>query len=133
MLKHKKMDHNLRFLVGGVVLFFAIIVVVALFSGLVLKVYWDKVGNHTPTEVYTITLANGFKGGSYSVYLNDSLLFHNCVQEDSISFKARKMNGDNALLVVNDSTTLVTPFNLNDKYSVFLTNREGAISADIKE
>lgn len=133
MAKRKKFDHNLRFLVGGIILFFVIILVVVLFSGLSLKLYWDKHGEHIIVDSYEVYLCDGFAGTSYSVFLNDSLLFNEPILSDTTTFTVDRFSNENTLFVVNNATEAVTLFGLGEKGSVYLKNNDGEISAVIKE
>lgn len=130
MHKLKKMDHNMRFLLGGVLFFFAIIFTVILFSGLSLKMYWER--NGTRSTNFTVVLAEGFVGQPLSVYVNDSLLLNEPVNRDSMRLNVRCAAEENALIVVNSVTdSIIGMFNIGKQGEAWLTCEGGKVHAKI--
>ena len=54
-----------------------------------------------------------FAGDSLSVYLNDSLLLNTTIRQASVKFQVKRFAEESTLMVVDNRTDEVTPFNLN--------------------
>lgn len=74
MLRTKKSSSsNMRFLFGGVVFFAMILLSIMLFTYYAMRESWKKSTNAPYT--YTISFSPSFNGGSYQVFMDDSLLY----------------------------------------------------------
>lgn len=57
-------------------------------------------------------------GDSISVYINDSLLMNQTMTDADRKFQVRRFAEESMLMVVDNQTEEITPFNLNPKGSL---------------
>lgn len=112
-------------MIGNGILAFAVIIVVVIFVYMSLRLKRDNETSVKYVEQYHIELANGFKGNSISIYLNDSLLFNDEVKNDSLKLTINRFADQNALLVVDNYTDKVSTFDLSDKGGTLLLHKDG--------
>ena len=67
--------------------------------------------------IYTIEIADSFTGDSLSVYINDSLLFNSNIGDAAVKFQVKRFAEESTLMVVDNHTDEITPFNLNPEGS----------------
>lgn len=67
--------------------------------------------------IYTVEIADSFTGDSLSVYINDSLLFNSSIGNTAIKFQVKRFAEESTLMVVDNHTDEITPFNLNPEGS----------------
>ncbi len=127
-----KRPHNPNkvFMIGTMILAFAVILVVIFFTLLALRrISPSKDQPITYNDLYQIEIGNGFIGDSISIYLNDSLLLDSNIQTDTLRLSVTRFDETNALLVVDNATDKVTTFNLKDKGGrILLQKKEEVIS-----
>lgn len=141
MRRKKGADANMRFLFGGVFFFFIIVIVIGLFSYFTLQQYWNVSGDAKkvatvarPQYDYSVTFDDEFRGKSYRLYLNDSLLYAGCPVNVDTVVRAKKLAEENSLLIVDDATdVIVSIIELGRRGDVLLKYNGGAISFRIKE
>ena len=63
--------------------------------------------------IYTVEIADSFTGDSLSVYINDSLLFNSNIGDAAVKFQVKRFAEESTLMVVDNHTDEITPFNLN--------------------
>lgn len=68
-------------------------------------------------EIYTIELTGSFAGDSISVYINDSLLLNRTLDKSDLKFQIARFDEESMLMIVDNRTEKVTPFNLNPEGS----------------
>ncbi len=124
---------NRSFMVITGVLAFAVIFVVILFTVLSLQLSNRKQRHIVYSEVYQVELANGLRGDSLAVYINDSLLWNGTVPADSFRLApVNRYEEENALLVVDGCTDEVSTFNLSKEGGhIFVTKKDGAVSVQV--
>lgn len=124
---------NRSFMVITGVLAFAVIFVVILFTILSLQLSNRKQRRVVCSEVYQVELADGLRGDSLSVYLNDSLLWSGTVPADSFRLApVNRYEEENALLVVDGRTDEVSTFNLSREGGhIVVTKKDGAVSVQV--
>lgn len=106
MRSNKGRDANMRFLFGSVFFFFVIMITIVLFCYFSFQEYWNKSNNRI--SGYQIAFSSDFKGLSYDIYMNDSLVYLGApVNVDTLLFVPRLAN-ENSLLVVEHETQLIT-------------------------
>lgn len=125
-------DANMKFLFGGVFFFFILLMTIVLFSYFTLEQYWNK-----PQDTslrYEFVFSKEFEGKNYDLYINDSLLYvGNPVDADSV-IGVNRYAVDNALLVVERETDLVSILEIHEKEGrgVIYIGKEG-ISLKMKK
>ncbi|WP_299170933.1 hypothetical protein [uncultured Bacteroides sp.] len=113
-MNNKSINSNKQFMIGNGILAFGVFFIVCLF--LYLGFRGQSKGNEkgkTFEGLYAIEIANSFSGDSLSVYINDSLLFNSTLRNSSVKFQVKRFAEESTLMVVDNRTDEVTPFNLN--------------------
>lgn len=128
----KAKDANLRFLFGSVS-FFILIMVLVLFSYLTLR-YSMKESKVSAEYSYYISFSKQFEGRCYDLYLNDSLLYvGNPVSADTV-IRASGNASDNALLLVEKSSDIVTVLEVEPRGRVLICyGRDGEVTLNVGE
>lgn len=67
--------------------------------------------------IYTVEIADSFTGDSLSVYINDSLLFNSNIGDAAVKFQVKRFAEESTLMIVDNHTDEITPFNLNPEGS----------------
>ncbi len=128
-MNNKSINSNKQFMIGNGILAFGVFFIVCLF--LYLGFRGQSKGNEkdkTFEGLYAIEIANSFNRDSLSIYINDSLLFNSTLGNSSVKFQVKRFAEENTLMVVDNRTDEVTPFNLNAKGSqVQIQKKNGKI------
>lgn len=106
MRSSKGRDANMKFLFGSVFFFFVIMLTIILFSYFSLQQYWNK-PNIRPLE-YQIVFSKEFKGCSYDIYMNDSLIYSGTPVNIDTLLSVPRLATENSLLVVEHETQLLS-------------------------
>lgn len=128
-MNNKSINSNKQFMIGNGILAFGVFFIVCLFLYLGFRGQ-SKNDDKTKTfeGLYAIEIAESFTGDSLSVYINDSLLFNSTLGNSSVKFQVKRFAEENTLMVVDNRTDEVTPFNLNTKGSqVQIQKKNGKI------
>ena len=124
----KAKDANMRFLFGSVLFFFMLLMVIVLFSYFTLQ---QSLAPDTPAarERYAISFAEQFEGTHYDLYLNDSLIYvGDPVDADTVIRASGKVT-ENALLLVEKSTDIVTVLQVEPRGKVLICyGRNGEVA-----
>lgn len=128
-MNNKSINSNKQFMIGNGILAFGVFFIVCLFLYLGFR---EQSKNDDKTKtfegLYAIEIADSFTGDSLSVYINDSLLFNSTLGNSSVKFQVKRFAEENTLMVVDNRTDEVTPFNLNAKGSqVQIQKKNGKI------
>ena len=67
--------------------------------------------------IYTVEITDSFTGDSLSIYINDSLLFNSNIGKTTVKFQVKRFAEESTLMVVDNHTDEITPFNLNPEGS----------------
>lgn len=140
----------MRFLFGSVFFFAMIILSVLLFTYYAMREAWRK----SPDRefVYTVSFSPDFAGRNYSVYLDDSLLYHGnpfnsdtvirvkrYVTEEPVNvagidtvIKVPHFTSSSSLFVVDDETNVPKIFNVREFNNIFLKLKNGRVEADME-
>lgn len=114
-------------MIGNGILAFGVFFIVCLFLYLGFR-HQPKQADQTPAYegFYTVEVGSSFAGDSLSVYLNDSLLLHTTIRQTAVKFQVKRFAEQSTLMVVDNRTDEVTPFNLNpDGSQVKVEKRNG--------
>ena len=83
---------------------------------------------------YTIELTASFAGDSISVYINDSLLLNRTLDDSNLKFQIARFAEESMLMIVDNRTEKITPFNLNPEGSFTrIEKRNGKVFIEEKE
>lgn len=126
-MSRKSINSNKQFMIGNGILAFGVFFIVCLFLYLGFR-YQKKQGSEEETpvasaEIYTICLESSMSGEDVAVYINDSLLLKRTLANEPTLLQVNKFDDENALLIVNNRTDEVTPFNLSAESEMVSVNK----------
>ena len=126
-MSRKSINSNKQFMIGNGILAFGVFFIVCLFLDLGFR-YQKKQGPEEGTpvasaEIYTICLESSMSGEDVAVYINDSLLLKRTLANEPTLLQVNKFSDENALLIVNNRTDEVTPFNLSAESEMVSVNK----------
>ncbi len=126
-MRNKSINSNKQFMIGNGLLAFGVFFVVCLF--LYLGFRSRSKGEQRAFEgVYTVEITSGFAGDSLSVFVNDSLLMNRTMGSADVTLQIERFAEESVLMVVDNRTENITPFNLNPKGSkVSISKRNGKV------
>ena len=146
----KSSNANMRFLFGSVFFFAMVILSIVLFTYYAMKESWKN----SPDTVftYTVTFSPEIEGRSYSVYLDDSLLYvGNPVNADTVIRVNRYLSEEpvtvagidtvirlphftssSSLFVVDNETDKPKIFNVGDNCRFHIRLVGGSVTVDMK-
>jgi hypothetical protein len=112
-------------MVFNAVLFIAVLVVTGIFLYLAysFKRSTEK-KEKTYQEAYQIEIKSDFSGESLSFYLNDSLLLNRTMPDSALEISIHRFAEENALIVVDNATEKMRPFNLNKEGGKIIVKKE---------
>lgn len=113
----KSINSNKQFMVGNGILAFGVFFIVCLFLYLGFR-FQKKDGEQAFQDIYTVCVEKSMAGNSISVYINDSLLMNQTMTDADRKFQVRRFAEESMLMVVDNQTEEITPFNLNPKGSL---------------
>ena len=115
-------------MVFNAVLFIAVLFITGLFLYLAYTFKRDADKKVTYEGRYHIEVSNDFAGESLSVYVNDSLLWNQAMPDTLVTLDIDRFAEESALIIVDNATDNMTPFNLDPKGSkVMVKKQEGEI------
>ena len=95
----KSIESNKQFMVGNGLLAFGVFFIVCLFLYLGFRSQKKTGGS--------------FAGDSLNIFINDSLIMARTMNNADITFQVNRFAEENALMVVDAKTDIMTPFNLS--------------------
>lgn len=113
----KSINSNKQFMVGNGILAFGVFFIVCLFLYLGFR-FQKKDGEQAFQDIYTVCVEKSMAGDSISVYINDSLLMNQTMTDADRKFQVCRFAEESMLMVVDNQTEEITPFNLNPKGSL---------------
>lgn len=121
----KRVNPHKSFMVFNAVLFIAVLVVTGIFLYLAyaFKRNTEK-KEKTYQEAYQIEIKSDFSGESLSFYLNDSLLLNRTMPDSALEISIHRFAEENALIVVDNATEKMRPFNLNKEGGKIIVKKE---------
>lgn len=127
-MSRKRQNPHKNFMVFHAVLFFAVLFVTALFLYLSYTLKRDANKKVTYEGRYHIEVNADFSGESLSIYVNDSLLLNATMPDTLVVLDIERFAEESALIVVDNASDVMTPFNLDKKGSkVLVKKQEGEI------
>ena len=111
-MRLKHLQTNRQFMLGNTIVFVGVIFVVVLFIYLSLRMQAQKSDTHYYTEIYDIALEEGFAGGGYTIYMNDSILFDGPLSQGTQHIEVKRFAEESSLLIVDKATEQVSIFEL---------------------
>ena len=106
------------------VLFFAVLFITGLFLYLSFTLKRDADKKVTYEGRYHIEVNGDFSGESLSIYVNDSLLLNGIMPDSLTILDIDRFAEQSAILIVDNTTDNVTPFNLDPKGSKVVVKKE---------
>ena len=106
------------------VLFFAVLFITGLFLYLSFTLKRDADKKVTYEGRYHIEVSGDFSGESLSIYVNDSLLLNGIMPDSLTILDIDRFAEQSAILIVDNTTDNVTPFNLDPKGSKVIVKKQ---------
>ena len=106
------------------VLFFAVLFITGLFLYLSFTLKRDADKKVTYEGRYHIEVSDDFSGESLSIYVNDSLLLNGIMPDSLTTLDIDRFAEQSAILIVDNTTDNVTPFNLDPKGSKVVVKKQ---------
>ncbi len=124
-MSRKRVNPHKSFMVFNAVLFIAVLVVTGIFLYLAyaFKRSTEK-KEKTYQEAYQIEIKSDFSGENLSFYLNDSLLLNRTMPDSALEISIHRFAEENALIVVDNATEKMRPFNLNKEGGKIIVKKE---------
>lgn len=124
-MNKKSINSNKQFMIGNGILAFGVFFIVCLFLYLGFRGQnKQEAGKQVFENMYTISLSGNFAGDSISVYINDSLLMNKSMTGAEVKLQVGRFADESALMIVNNLTEEITPFNLNPKGSLVTVDKK---------
>ena len=120
-----RLNTNKQFMIGNGILAFAVLIVVAIFVYMSMRLQRDNEGGRYYAEQYTISLVKGFEGDSVSIYLNDSLLLNKTIDHAPFNIDIKRFADESALMIVDNATEKLSLFELSEKGGTYRFEKEG--------
>ena len=102
-------------MVFNAVLFIAVLFITGLFLYLSYTFKRDADRKVTYEGRYLIEMSSDFRDENLSIYVNDSLLMNATMPDTLVALEVERFAEESALIVVNNATDIMTPFNLAPK------------------
>ena len=127
-MNNKSINSNKQFMIGNGILAFGVFFIVCLFLYLGFR-NQSKSNDKEKTfaGIYTVEIADSFTGDSLSVYINDSLLFNSNIGDAAVKFQVKRFAEESTLMVVDNHTDEIIPFNLNPEGSRVEVKKSGDV------
>lgn len=126
-MKNKSVNSNKQFMIGNGLLAFGVFFVVCFFLYLSFRSS-SKKEQQVFEGIYTVEITSGFAGDSLSVFVNDSLLMNRMMGDTDVTLQLERFAEESVLMIVDNRTENITPFNLNPKGSkVNVSKRNGKV------
>mgnify|MGYP000817491627 CR=1 FL=1 len=119
-----RLNTNKQFMIGNGILAFAVIFVVVIFVYMSMRLQQRKEGERNFIETYTITLTKGFAGDSISLFVNDSLIANQVMQEEAFTIEVGRFAEQSALMIVDNKTEIASVFDLSEKGGTYQFEKE---------
>ena len=123
-MSRKRYNPHKKFMTFNAVLFFAVLFITGLFLYLSFTLKRDADKKVTYEGRYHIEVSGDFSGESLSIYVNDSLLLNSIMPDSLTILEIDRFAEQSAILIVDNTTDNVTPFNLDPKGSKVVVKKE---------
>lgn len=129
----KSIDSNKQFMVGNGILAFGVFFIVCLFLYMGFRSQ-KKDGQQAFEGQYTVHTTAQLAGDSLTIYINDSLLVSKTFSAAEEKLQVQRFAEESMLMVVDNRTEEITPFNLSPKGSLItIDKRNNKIYIEEKE
>lgn len=118
------LNTNKQFMVGNGILAFGVIFVVVIFVYMSMRLQQKKETDRHFIETYSISLVKGFAGDSISLFINDSLISNKIISEEPYAVEIDRFAEQNALMIVDNRTELVSIFDLSENGGTYRFEKE---------
>ena len=123
-MSRKRYNPHKKFMTFNAVLFFAVLFITGLFLYLSFTLKRDADKKVTYEGRYHIEVSGDFSGESLSIYVNDSLLLNGIMPDSLTILDIDRFAEQSAILIVDNTTDNVTPFNLDPKGSKVVVKKQ---------
>ena len=123
-MSRKRYNPHKKFMTFNAVLFFAVLFITGLFLYLSFTLKRDADKKATYEGRYHIEVSGDFSGESLSIYVNDSLLLNGIMPDSLTILDIDRFAEQSAILIVDNTTDNVTPFNLDPKGSKVVVKKQ---------
>ena len=123
-MSRKRQNPHKNFMVFNAVLFIAVLFITGLFLYLSYTFKRDADRKVTYEGRYLIEMSSDFRGENLRIYVNDSLLMNATMPDTLVALEVERFAEESALIVVNNATDIMTPFNLAPKGSKVLVKKQ---------
>ena len=123
-MSRKRYNPHKKFMTFNAVLFFAVLFITGLFLYLSFTLKRDADKKVTYEGRYHIEVSGDFSGESLSIYVNDSLLLNGIMPDSLTILDIDRFAEQSAILIVDNTTDNVIPFNLDPKGSKVVVKKE---------
>ena len=114
------LNTNKQFMVGNGILAFAVIFVVVIFIYMSLRLQRENQAERH----YIESLVKGFAGDSISLFVNDSLIANQVMQEEAFTVEVGRFAEQSALMIVDNKTEIASVFDLSEKGGTYQFEKE---------
>ena len=115
-------------MIFNAVLFIAVMVICGIFLYMSYTLKRDANKKVTYEGEYHIEIAGDFAGEDISIYINDSLLNKGIMPDTTLVLDLQRFAEENALIVVDNATEKMSPFNLNKEGGkIIVKKQEGEV------
>ena len=123
-MSRKRYNPHKKFMTFNAVLFFAVLFITGLFLYLSFTLKRDADKKVTYEGRYHIEVSDDFSGENLSIYVNDSLLLNGIMPDSLTILDIDRFAEQSAILIVDNTTDNVTPFNLDPKGSKVVVKKQ---------
>lgn len=126
-----RLNTNKQFMIGNMILAFAVIFVVVIFVYMSLRLQQQKQAERHFIEQYSVELATDFRGDSLALLVNDSLLLEQIIGAEPVSLRFVRFAEQSTLMVVDKASDQVQLFELDNQGGEYLLRKAaGKISLE---
>lgn len=126
-----RLNTNKQFMIGNMILAFAVIFVVVIFVYMSLRLQQQKQAERHFIEQYSVELATDFRSDSLALLVNDSLLLEQIIGAEPVSLHFVRFAEQSTLMVVDKASDQVQLFELDNQGGEYLLRKAaGKISLE---
>ena len=118
-----RLNTNKQFMIGNMILAFAVIFVVVIFVYMSLRLQQQKQAERHFIEQYSVELAADLAGDSLALMVNDSLLLEQTVGTEPVSIRFGRFAEQSTLMVVDKASDRVQLFELDEQGGDYLLRK----------
>ncbi len=118
-----RLNTNKQFMIGNMILAFAVIFVVVIFVYMSLRLQQQKQAERHFIEQYSVELAADLAGDSLALMVNDSLLLEQTLGTEPVSIRFGRFAEQSTLMVVDKASDRVQLFELDEQGGDYLLSK----------